>query len=160
MLLWIAPEAPARQIFRQSGLTRAGLKAWPLAIAAPFGIHLAGMAVLSALGLAVLVAPPGGFGIDFTLNLVIGLIIGSLLALCEEVGWRGYLLPRVWTGRPALHAMLIVGFLHGLWHLPLILGTPCYHPGANPFVTVPMFLITLTLAGVFYGFLRIWTGSV
>ena len=142
MLLWLAPEGPAPGVPALLGLNRAGLKAWPPALAAPFGIHLLGMAVLSALGLAVFVAPAGGFGIDFTLNLVIGLIIGSLLALCEEVGWRGYLLPRVWAGRGALQAMLIVGFLHGLWHLPLILGTPFYHPGANPFVTVPMFLIS------------------
>jgi len=160
MLLWIAPEGPARGIPALLGLTRAGLKAWPMALAAPFGIHLLGMALLSAFGLAVFIAPAAGFGIDFTLNLVIGLIIGTLLALCEEVGWRGYLLPRVWAGRGPLQAMLIVGFLHGVWHLPLILGTPFYHPGANPFITVPMFLATLTLVGVFYGFLRIWTGSV
>jgi membrane protease YdiL (CAAX protease family) len=30
----------------------------------------------------------------------------------------------------------------------------------NPLLVVPLFLVTLSLVGVFYGFLRIWTGSV
>ena len=56
--------------------------------------------------------------------------------------------------------MLLVGLLHGLWHLPIMLTTDFYHSTGNPFLVVPLFLITLTLAGVFYGFLRIWTASV
>jgi len=56
--------------------------------------------------------------------------------------------------------MLIVGLAQGVWHLPLMLLTPFYHSGGNPMIVVPFFLITLTLAGVFYGYLRVWTGSV
>ena len=41
-----------------------------------------------------------------------------------------------------------------------MLTTDYYHNAGNPLLVVPLFLITLTLAGVFYGFLRIWTGSV
>lgn len=96
---------------------------------------------------------------DFSLNFIIGLLIGSLLALCEEIGWRGYMLARLgWIG--PVRAMLLVGFLHGTWHLPLMLLTDLYHPGADRLIVVPLFLMTLTGAGVFYGLLRIWTGSV
>ena len=56
--------------------------------------------------------------------------------------------------------LLLVGFLHGVWHLPLMLATDFYHPGGDARLVVPMFLLTLTLAGVFYGFLRLWTGSI
>ncbi len=160
MLLWISPESEAKLIPSLLGLTSAGLKGWPLAFCAPYFIHLLGMAALSLFGLAVFVIPEGGLGAGFVLKLAIGLIIGSLFALCEEVGWRGYLLPRVSNGRGVVQAMLLVGFLHGLWHLPLILGTPFYHPDSSPFVIVPLFMVTLTLAGVFYGFLRVWTGSI
>ena len=160
MLLWVAPEGGARRIPALLGITQAGLKGWPLAILAPYGIHLLGIVALSILGVAVFGFPDGGFGVDFALNALIGLIVGTLFALCEEVGWRGYLLPRLSAGRGVVQAMLLVGVLHGLWHLPLILGTPFYHPDANPLVIVPLFMVTLTLAGVFYGFLRVWTGSV
>jgi membrane protease YdiL (CAAX protease family) len=56
--------------------------------------------------------------------------------------------------------MLIVGFLHGVWHLPLMLTTDYYHATGNPWIIVPLFLLTLTMAGVFYGYLRLWTGSI
>lgn len=160
MLLWIAPESGAARIPSLLGLTNFGLVGWPLALGAPYGIHLLGIVALAVSGLAVFVIPNGGFGADFVLNLVAELIVGTLFALGEEVGWRGYLLPRVSNGRSAVNAMLLVGFLHGLWHLPLIVGTPFYHPDANLFVVIPLFMVTLTLAGIFYGFLRVWTGSV
>ncbi len=37
----------------------------------------------------------------------------------EEFGWRGYVLPRLLKRFPMLWASLILGVLHGLWHLPL-----------------------------------------
>jgi uncharacterized protein len=47
-------------------------------------------------------------------------------ALGEEIGWRGYTLPRLQTGRSALGASLIIGVLWALWHLPLWLtGDRC-----------------------------------
>jgi len=40
---------------------------------------------------------------------------------CEEIGWRGFALPRLQSRYSALTATLIVGFLWWLWHLPLLL---------------------------------------
>jgi membrane protease YdiL (CAAX protease family) len=37
----------------------------------------------------------------------------------EEIGWRGYAMPRLQTGRSALGASLILGPVWGSWHLPL-----------------------------------------
>jgi uncharacterized protein len=47
-----------------------------------------------------------------------------------------------------------------VWHMPILLTTDYYHSTGNPWIVAPLFLLTLTLAGIFYGFLRIWTGSV
>ena len=38
--------------------------------------------------------------------------------LGEELGWRGFLLPRLAARQGPLRASLVVGLLWGLWHLP------------------------------------------
>ena len=38
--------------------------------------------------------------------------------LGEEIGWRGYAMPRLLGGLTPTGAGLVVGFLFGLWHLP------------------------------------------
>ena len=57
MLTVIAPEGGLRKVLSLLGLDRAGFKGWPLAIAGPAAIHLAGLVILSVAGLAVFVAP-------------------------------------------------------------------------------------------------------
>jgi uncharacterized protein len=160
MLTIVSREGGLREMISALGLDRIGFKGWPLAIAGPVAIHLAGFVILFAAGLAVFVAPEiTGPAAAVPVKILIGFMIGTVLALGEEIGWRGYMLPRL-LGLGFLPAALLVGFLHGVWHLPIMLTTPYYHSTGNPFLVVPLFLATLTLAGVFYGFLRIWTGSV
>jgi membrane protease YdiL (CAAX protease family) len=61
---------------------------------------------------------------------VVLVILGSFFAdpgpFGEELGWRGFALPRLLTGRSALSAGVILGIIWGVWHLPafLIGGTP------------------------------------
>src|ERR687890_1913143 len=40
-------------------------------------------------------------------------------ALGEEIGWRGYVLPRLQSRMSALSAALLIAPIWGLWHLPL-----------------------------------------
>ena len=153
-------EARSRAAWKGLGLGRAGWRGWPLAILAPVLVLLAAYSVVWALGLADFVAPQLTRSLPETgAEVIIGLVLGLGLALAEEIGWRGYMLPRLAALGP-LGAMLLVGLLHGIWHLPLIVLTPFYHPDGNLLVVVPLFLATLTLAGVFYGWLRLATGSV
>ncbi|HMQ92597.1 MAG TPA: CPBP family intramembrane metalloprotease [Amaricoccus sp.] len=160
MLGFLAPEGGFRAALAGLGLGRAGLRAWPVAIAVPALIFGVGLGVMALAGLTAVAIPVAraSFGLVL-LKVATGLAAQTLFSLAEEVGWRGYMLPRM-GGFRVLPAMLLVGFLHGVWHLPLMLATDFYHPGGDARLVVPMFLLTLTLAGVFYGFLRLWTGSV
>ena len=54
--------------------------------------------------------PPLGIGALFLWFVTFG--IG------EEIGWRGYALPRLQKNRSALHATIILACLWALWHLP------------------------------------------
>ena len=160
IMLVVAPEGRATAAWTSLGLARAGLKGWPLAILGPVVILLASYAIILAAGFGALAVPDLSRTVAATIaNMGLSLLVGVLLAAGEEVGWRGYMLSRLST-IGLVPAMLIVGFLHGVWHLPLMLTTPYYHSAGNVLVVVPLFLVTLTLAGVFYGYLRVSTGSV
>ncbi|UCF60578.1 MAG: CPBP family intramembrane metalloprotease [Anaerolineaceae bacterium] len=54
------------------------------------------------------------------LNLGVALLLWILtFGLGEEIGWRGYALPRMQKNRSALSATLILAVLWALWHWPL-----------------------------------------
>jgi len=70
-------------------------------------------------------------------------------AFGEEIGWRGFALPRVQARRTALTASLVVGSLHGLWHLPLWLRGDADHQLS----VYPAFLIQALALAVIYTWL-------
>jgi membrane protease YdiL (CAAX protease family) len=70
-------------------------------------------------------------------------------AVGEEIGWRGYALPRLQARRTALTASLVIGSLHGLWHLPLWLSGQHEHPLS----VYPAFLIQAVALAVIYTWL-------
>jgi membrane protease YdiL (CAAX protease family) len=160
MMLLETKEGGFRDGWTSLGITRGGFNGWWLAILGPAGILIASYGILVLVGLASISAPEiSRSAVDTAIVLLASLAVGLVLAFGEEVGWRGYMLPRL-AGIGLVPAMLVVGFAHGVWHLPLMLLTPYYHSCGNPLIVVPLFLVPLTLAGVFYGYLRVWTGSV
>jgi membrane protease YdiL (CAAX protease family) len=67
----------------------------------------------------------------------------------EELGWRGFALPRLQSRHTALIASLILGSLHGLWHLPLWLRGDADHQLS----VYPAFLIQAIGLAVIYTWL-------
>src|SRR3954467_691012 len=64
----------------------------------------------------------------------------------EELGWRGFALPRLQARRSALTASLIVGTTWGAYHFPLFLGG-----AANrPFALFLPFALSCVIMSVFY----------
>ena len=72
-------------------------------------------------------------------------ITGASRGIGEEIGWRGYLLPHLMK-LGQLRASITTGFLHGVWHLPLLLLTPFYHQDGNRWIVVALFLVALPQA--------------
>jgi membrane protease YdiL (CAAX protease family) len=68
--------------------------------------------------------------------------------LGEEIGWRGYLLPRLQSHRSALTSSVIIGVLWGCWHVPAFFYAGTGKSGGLE--TVVLFtLLTTALAVVF-----------
>jgi membrane protease YdiL (CAAX protease family) len=158
MLLLVTRDGYTKAGWAALGLHRAGFRAWGLALLLPCLTLGFGYSVVWLTGIASFVMPTGGLA-TLPLDLVAPAIIALPLAFGEELGWRGYLLPHLSTlghGR----ALLLSGLLHGIWHLPILLLTPYYHSAGNPLIVATLFLATLTLAGVLYGYLRLTTDSV
>ena len=165
MLLVVTRDGYTRAGWADLGLHRFGRKAWPFAILLPLPVLLFSYSVVWSTGIARLVLPTSSVDLglvsilSFVINFVLSLIVTVFVSLGEEIGWRGYLLPRLLPLGPR-RAMLFTGLLHGIFHLPLILLTPFYHGDGNLLIVIPLFLLTLTLAGMIYGYLRLTTNSV
>lgn len=70
---------------------------------------------------AKLPLPPGlMIAMIFVGTTVVSPFVNSLWAFGEELGWRGYLLPKLMPLGKA-RAYLLLGVIWGLWHLPLLL---------------------------------------
>jgi len=54
--------------------------------------------------------------------LILPWFIYEILSNGEEIGWRGYVLPRLQAKHNALAASLILGIIWGFWHLPKFLS--------------------------------------
>ncbi|MCB0123530.1 MAG: CPBP family intramembrane metalloprotease [Caldilineaceae bacterium] len=159
MLLVITREGYTRAGWQQLGLQRFGVSLWPLAVIAPITLLVGAYTVTVLLGVAQWHWAGGSSIGQWVVKLFIHIVIMTIATLGEEIGWRGYLLPRLLPlGR--VRAVLLSGLLHGMWHLPLILLTPFYHGVGNRWIVVPLFLFMLTAAGIFYGYLRLMSGSV
>ncbi len=152
MMLVFTHEGRSSAGWAALGLTKPGWRGWPLAVLAPIVVLGVSYAILWATPYAEY-QPLGDARpvVAIVIFTAIGLLIDIVMAFGEEVGWRGFMLPRLmWLG--AVPAMLVVGLLHGVWHLPLIFLTPYYHADGNLMIVVPLFLVTLSLGGVFFGY--------
>ncbi len=94
-----------------------------VAVLGPAVLFLAAQLITKLLGLIVTIAVPQG---DLSPYALLTFAINFLANTCEEIGWRGFALPRLQKRYNTMLATLIVGMLWALWHLPLLfmMGNP------------------------------------
>lgn len=82
----------------------------------------------------------------FVVSVFIGPFINSVFAFGEELGWRGYLLPKL-LPLGKFRAYVLLGVIWGAWHWPLVLVGFMY-PG-HPLAGVMMFTALTTVFGIY-----------
>ncbi len=158
MLLVVTRDGYSKEGWKSLGLHRLGLNVWWIAFGATLLITVAASAIVWATPLASFVVPEGGIINPIVWFLLMVGVFALTFVLGEEIGMRGYLQPRLMSlGRA--RALLLVGLVWATWHMPLIFLTPIFPPG-NLLLFFPLFYGTVVAASFFYGYLRIYTGSV
>jgi membrane protease YdiL (CAAX protease family) len=110
---------------------RVGVRWYAVALGLPMVLSFTAAGLHFLLGAQTSV----NFGGLSVLNFVVFVLIVG-----EELGWRGYALPRLLAQRSALAASLILGALWGAWHLPtfFVPGAPQYGLPFSVFVFLTM----------------------
>lgn len=102
-------------------------------------------------------ALPRNLGLLMIPQLLVTAVVATPILWGEEFGWRGYLQPRLFPGRP-LPAAIATGVIWGLWHYPLILRG--YDFGDQAKLGAGVFLVTTVLMSIIFGWLNDRTGSI
>jgi membrane protease YdiL (CAAX protease family) len=114
-----------RNLRRRMFQFRAGLQWYAVIFIAPLVIWIGAYNfIYNGAPFSNLVANPSLLLSVFLPGVLIGLLIPSI---GEEPGWRGFALPRLQKQYGPVIATLILGTLHGIWHLPALL-TPLFDP--------------------------------
>ncbi|EFC80026.1 hemerythrin domain-containing protein [Parafrankia sp. EUN1f] len=130
----------------------AGLVLWMTGLGGFDGAGLADTFALGGLPTAV------GAALAVTLGLTVGCLPYVLLAIGEEVGWRGVLVPHLAEGNSPARVVLLGGLIWSAFHLPIIValgGTP---DGVPTPVAAVCFTVALTALGATLAWQRLRHG--
>jgi membrane protease YdiL (CAAX protease family) len=171
--------------------TMDGLKMFPLMLLGPFiscivlTLILYGKAGLKSLFarmgrvnvngkryLLLLLPPVTISAVLFALNLIyphqftpnyffVGFFFGIPAGLLEETGWSGFALPHLQQKLSAAKSAILLGFIWGLWHLPVIdfLGGAAPHGKYLP-VFLLAFILAMAAIRTFICYIYNQTGSL
>lgn len=145
--------------------TRASLAAWLLPVVVGFIAY--GIAWATGLAefhppeqgqLAGIANPVTRFLAMIPLALTVGTLFSCISAFGEELGWRGYMVPRL-VDAQVPSADLVSGLVWCTWHVPLILWGG-YAVGRYPLLSVLLFILTILPVALLYFRWRMASGSL
>jgi membrane protease YdiL (CAAX protease family) len=103
----------------------------------------------------------GGDGFISTLlsGATLGVLQTMLLALGEEIGWRGFMTPQLAKLTSFNKTALIGGVIWGLWHVPIIIFGG-YNNGAPVWYSILAFFVLIISMNFVFTWLRLASGSI
>lgn len=90
--------------------------------------------------------------------LILNFWLSFVLFFGEEYGWRYYLQPLVQKRFGAIKATFIIGFMWGIWHLPLNLFY--YNTLDDGLLSVTLQIINITISGIFFAYFYMKTKNI
>ncbi|WP_421742685.1 type II CAAX prenyl endopeptidase Rce1 family protein [Cellulomonas sp.] len=159
LLLAVGLRTIGREGWADAGLRLGRERGWYAVALLLFPVLFAAPIALGALTGDVHVAP--GAGPRFAALLATGFLARLTFAAFEELGWRGYLEPRLAAlGVPALRRHLAVGVLWAVWHVPYIVAFGDGYTDLPLAAQLPLFTVAVLAMAVIWGVARDRTGSV
>ena len=110
-------KAGVRLLLKRYVQWRVGLHWYALALFGYVALNL--LVAAAVVGVGPLGAIGGKWPLIFTLYLPTLFTFNLVTSLGEEPGWRGFALPRLQLKYGPVGGSIILGLLHGLWHLPV-----------------------------------------
>ena len=135
---------------------RQGRKTIWQALLLPLIIGLIVYGVAWTSGLVGFRRPP--LGIDSIVGFAVVFLLNVVLVSGEEIGWRGYMLPRL-IAADVPRPVLASGLIWGLWHVPLVLWAG-FADGPSPLLSAALLMVTVPSLGYVLARMRLETGSV
>jgi membrane protease YdiL (CAAX protease family) len=89
----------------------------------------------------------------------LGVISSTARALGEEIGWRGFLLPRLVQQTGFTWGCLLSGCIWAVWHYPGLLFAD-YNAGTRPAFALSCFTLMVIADAYILGWLRLKSGSL
>jgi membrane protease YdiL (CAAX protease family) len=89
----------------------------------------------------------------------IGIIKSCANALGEEIGWRGFLVPRLFNNLGYTKTALLSGLIWSIWHYPILLFAD-YNNQTPMWYSLGCFTILTVSLGFTYTWMRIKSGSL
>lgn len=94
----------------------------------------------------------------------VGVVSGVARTLGEEIGWRGFLFPRLAQHTGFTGGCLLTGCVWAVWHYPVLLLAD-YNAGTSPAYALTCFTLMVLAASFIWGWLRLksaslWTSAI
>lgn len=96
---------------------------------------------------------------EIPLLATLGMVVSLASALGEEIGWRGFLLPRLTRQFGFTFGCLISGCIWAVWHYPGLLWAD-YNTGTDPRFALTCFTLMVVSMSFIMGWLRLKAGSL